>query len=95
MVRGKTPEEILGEEGLIRDLTKRLLERALEGELTAHLGYDKHAVAGRNGGNSRNGKNRKRIKTDRTELEIEVPRDRARSFEPRLVRKRQRRTGRT
>lgn len=91
MVRGKTPEEILGEEGLIRDLTKRLVERALEGELTAHLGYDKHAVAGRNGGNSRNGKNRKRVKTDRTELEIEVPRDRAGSFEPRLVRKRQRR----
>jgi putative transposase len=91
LVQGKTPEEILGEDGLIRDLTKRLVERALEGEMTAHLGYEKHAPAGRNKGNSRNGRTRKRVKTGRAELEIEVPRDREGTFEPQLVRKRQRR----
>jgi len=91
LVRGKKPEEILGEEGLVRELTKRLVERALEGEMTAHLGYEKHEPAGRNKGNSRNGKAIKRLKAGRAELEIAVPRDREGSFEPQLVRKRQRR----
>jgi putative transposase len=91
LVRGKTPEEILGESGLVKDLTRRLVERALEGEMSAHLGYDKHAVEGRNRGNSRNGRGRKRRKTGTAELEIEVPRDRDGTFDPQLVRKRQRR----
>lgn len=91
LVKGKTPEELLGEEGLLKELTKRLVERALEGELTAHLGYEKHAPEGRNGKNSRNGRTNKRVKTDTAELTIEVPRDREGTFEPRLVRKRQRR----
>jgi transposase-like protein len=91
LVRGKTSEEILGESGLIRDLTKRLVERALEGEMTAHLGYEKHASEGRNGKNSRNGSGRKLLKTGSAELEIGVPRDREGTFEPQLVRKRQRR----
>lgn len=91
LVRGKSPEEILGDAGLIRELTKRLAERALEGEMTAHLGYEKHAPQGRNGGNSRNGRARKRVKSGTAELEIEVPRDRAGTFEPQLIRKRQRR----
>ena len=55
LLEGKRPEEILGSEGLVQELTKRLVERALEAELSAHLGYVKHAPEGRNGKNSRNG----------------------------------------
>jgi putative transposase len=91
LVRGKSSEEIFGSTGLVQELTKRLVERALEGELTAHLGYEKHAVEGRNGRNSRNGRTGKQLKTGTSEVVIEVPRDREGSFEPRLVRKRQRR----
>jgi putative transposase len=91
LLEGKTPEEILGEDGLLEDLTKRLVERALEGEMTAHLGYDKHAPEGRNRSNSRNGHTAKRIQTGAAELAIEVPRDREGSFEPQLVPKRRRR----
>jgi len=91
LLEGKRPEEIVGGGGLLEDLTKRLLERALEGELTEHLGYEKHATEGRNGGNSRNGRTKKRLKTGTGEVEIEVPRDRQGSFEPKLVSKGQRR----
>jgi putative transposase len=91
LLEGKRPEEILGSEGLVQELTKRLVERALEAELSAHLGYVKHAPEGRNGKNSRNGTSTKRVKTATSELEISVPRDREGSFEPQLVRKRQRR----
>ena len=91
LLRGKTPEQILGNEGLVQELTKRLVERALDAELTTHLGYDKHAAQGRNKRNSRNGRNTKRVKSASAELEIEVPRDREGTFEPQLVRKRQRR----
>ena len=91
LLEGKRPEEVVGQGGLLEDLTKRLLERALEGELTEHLGYEKHAREGRNGGNSRSGRNRKRVKTDAGEVEIEIPRDREGTFEPQLVPKGQRR----
>jgi len=91
LLEGKRPEEVIGEGGLLEDLTQRLLERALEGELSEHLGYEKHAVDGRNRGNSRNGRTRKRVKTDTGEVEIEVPRDREGTFEPQLVAKGQRR----
>jgi transposase-like protein len=91
LVQGKTPEEIFGDSGLVKELTKRLVERALEAEMTSHLGYTKHAIEGRNTPNSRNGRAQKRVKTQSTELEIEVPRDRQGTFEPVLVRKRQRR----
>jgi putative transposase len=67
------------------------VERVLEGEMTAHLGYEKHAQEGRDGGNSRNGRTSKRIKTDTAELAIEVPRDRDSTFEPVMVAKGQRR----
>jgi putative transposase len=93
LVRGKKPNEIFGEGGLVKELTKRLVERALEAELTSHLGYEKHAHAERIGENARNGRGRKRLKTGGKELEIEVPRDRLGTFEPVLVRKRQRRLG--
>jgi hypothetical protein len=72
-------------------LTKRLLESALEGELTDHLGYDKHDSAGKNGGNSRNGSRSKTVLTDVGPVEIDAPRDRDGSFEPKIVAKRQRR----
>lgn len=64
LLEGKQPEEIVGSGGLLEELTKRVLEHALEGELTDHLGYEKHAAEGRNGGNSRNGRTTKRVKTD-------------------------------
>ena len=82
---------LLGEHGLLKRITQRALESALEGELTDHLGYSPHESAGRNSGNSRNGKSRKTLQSTAGELAIEVPRDRNGSFEPQLVRKRQRR----
>lgn len=91
MVRGKSPEEILGEGGILKQLTKRLVENALEGEMTEHLGYEPHAAEGRKTGNSRNGKGEKTIHTESGSVEIDVPRDRAGTFDPKLVRKRQRR----
>ena len=91
LLKGKSPKEILGQDGLLDELTKRLVERALEGEMTAHLGYEKHAAAGRNGSNSRNGKAVKRVKTSTSEIDVEVPRDRDGTFEPQLLPKRRRR----
>ena len=91
MLKGKTTEEILGRGGVLKGLTKRLVERVLEGELTAHLGYEKHAAEGRNSGNSRNGTTAKSILTGDGEVDIEVPRDRRGDFEPQLVKKGQRR----
>lgn len=83
--------QLTGEGGLLQQLTKRLLESALEGEITDHLGYDKHDPAGKNGGNSRNGKRSKTVLTDVGPVEITVPRDREGSFEPKIVKKRQKR----
>ncbi|ANZ13574.1 transposase mutator type [Streptomyces noursei ATCC 11455] len=83
--------QLTGEGGLLQQLTKRLLESALEGELSDPLGYDKHDPAGKNGGNSRNGKRAKTVLTDVGPVETEVPRDREGSFEPQIVKKRQRR----
>ncbi len=82
---------LAGEGGLLQELTKRLLESALDGEITDHLGYEKHDGAGDGSGNSRNGKRTKTVLTDIGPVEIEVPRDRAGSFEPQIVKKRQRR----
>jgi len=84
---------ISGEGGLLQQLTKIVLESSLQGELDAHLGYGKHDPAGRDGGNSRNGTRAKTLLTEAGPVEIEVPRDRDGSFEPQLVRKRQRRLG--
>jgi putative transposase len=83
--------QLTGESGLLAQLTKRLVESALEGELTDHLGYPKHDAAGRDGGNSRNGTRAKTVLTEIGPLEIDVPRDRDGSFEPQIVAKRQRR----
>jgi len=83
--------QLTGEGGVLQQLTKRLLESALDGELADHLGYDKHDPAGRNGGNSRNGVRSKSVLTDVGPVRLEVPRDRDGSFEPRIVAKRQKR----
>ncbi|MET7339668.1 IS256 family transposase [Nonomuraea sp. NPDC005650] len=84
--------ELVGENGLLGRLTKLVLESALEGEITDHLGYDKHERgAGTETGNSRNGARSKTVLTDVGPVEISVPRDRDGSFEPKIVRKRQRR----
>jgi transposase-like protein len=83
--------ELVGPGGLLTGLTKTVLETALEAELDEHLGYDKHAVEGRDGGNSRNGTRPKTVLTEIGPVQIEVPRDRDGSFDPQLVRKRQRR----
>ncbi len=83
--------QLTGEGGVLQQLTKRLLESALEGEITDHLGYDKHDPAGKNSGNSRNGTRSKTVLTDVGPVEITVPRDREGSFEPKIVAKRQKR----
>ena len=83
--------QLAGEGGLLQQLTKLVMESALEGELDDHLGYGKHEPAGRDGGNSRNGRRSKTVLTEAGPVEIEVPRDRDGSFEPRIVAKRQRR----
>jgi putative transposase len=82
---------LAGEGGVLAELTKRLLESALEGEVTDHLGYGKHDPAGHNSGNSRNGARSKTVLTEVGPVEIEVPRDRDGSFEPKIVAKRQKR----
>jgi putative transposase len=83
----KSPEDMFGSDGLLQQLTKAVVERALQGEMTHHLGYEKHDPAGTNSGNSRNGKSRKTIKGKRGQIEIDVPRDRASEFAPQLIKR--------
>ena len=85
------PEDIVGENGLLKQLTKAIVERAMEAELTHHLGYAKRDPAGREKQNKRNGVSRKRLKGDFGEIEIAVPRDREGSFSPQIVPKHERR----
>lgn len=82
---GHRPEDIAGEKGLLKQLTKALLERAMEAEMTGHLGYEKHDPVGHNSGNSRNGKSRKKLKGDFGEMDVETPRDRKGTFEPKII----------
>ena len=89
LTKDATAEELLSNAGALKEMKKRLIERALEAEMTDHLGYEKHSPDGEGTGNSRNGKTTKRILGEDGELEIEVPRDRTGDFEPQLVRKRQ------
>lgn len=83
------PEDLLGQSGRLQQLSKALIERVLEGELTHQLGYEKYAAEGKNSGNSRNGKSRKTLKGKQGEIPIEVPRDRNGAFEPQFVKKHQ------
>src|ERR1700735_3246534 len=87
----RTEEEMAGPGGLLGQLTKRLVERAMEVELTDHLGFDAHQEPPGGTGNTRNGSTPKRLITEHGEVQIDTPRDRAGSFAPQIVRKRQRR----
>ena len=82
-----SPDDILGEAGLLKQLTKKVAERALSAEMEQHLGYAKHAPEGKNSGNSRNGKSSKKVRSVHGEIELDIPRDRNGSFEPQLVKK--------
>jgi hypothetical protein len=83
--------ELVGPNGLLNQLTKNELETALDAEMTEHLGYDKHDPVGRGSGNSRNGTRAKTVLTEIGPVDIEVPRDTNSSFDPQIVKKRQRR----
>ncbi|MGH8398203.1 MAG: IS256 family transposase [Gammaproteobacteria bacterium] len=85
----KKPEDLLGEQGLLKQLTKAIVERALQAEMTEHLGHDKHQPVENEAGNTRNGRSQKTLKGDFGALPIEIPRDRHGTFEPQLVPKHQ------
>ena len=85
----KKPEDLIGENGLLKQLTKMLVEKALDTELTEHLGHERHETVANAGGNTRNGKSKKTLKGEFGELPIEVPRDRNGTFEPQLIPKHQ------
>ena len=83
------PEDLIGENGILKQLTKTIVERALQAEMAAHLGHDKHAAVANESGNTRNGSSAKTLKGDFGALPIEIPRDRDGSFEPQLIAKHQ------
>jgi len=91
LLAGKSREEIVGKDGLMKELQKRVIERVLETEMTEHLGYEPHEPKGRGSGNSRNGKTTKTLKGEAGNVDIEIPRDRTGEFEPQLIPKRTRR----
>ncbi len=83
------PEDLIGKDGILDQLKKAVMERALGAELTEHLGYEEGDPSGKGTGNSRNGYSSKRVTTDTGQVDIDVPRDRVGTFEPQLVKKRQ------
>ena len=83
------PEDLIGENGLLKQLTKLLVEKALEAEMAEHLGHNKHEPVANPAGNTRNGKSKKTLKGDFGELPIEIPRDRHSTFEPQIIPKHQ------
>ena len=85
----KKPADLIGDNGLMKELTKRLLERVMSAEMTEHVGYEKHDPIGNNSGNSRNGKSAKTIKGSFGTMGLEVPRDRNGTFEPQIIEKHQ------
>jgi putative transposase len=91
LLTGKTTEEIVGPGGLLKQLTKALIERAMNAEMSHHPGYEKHAPEGRGSGNNRNGRSRKKVQGDFGAVELEVPRDRNGTFEPKIIPKHERR----
>ena len=84
--QGRKPEDV---QALLKQFTKMVVERAMQGEMAEHLGYEKHDPDGNNSGNSRNGVTRKTLKGDFGEVEVETPRDRNGEFEPKMVKKNQ------
>jgi putative transposase len=88
----KNPEDLLGENGLLKQLTKALLERAMNAELTHELGFEKNDKAAvKESGNRRNGTTSKTVKSKHGEIELAIPRDRESEFEPVIIKKHQRR----
>ena len=85
----KKPEDLLGENGILKQLTKAVVERALEAEMEHHLGHSRHEPVGNAAGNTRNGRSRKTLKGEFGEMPIEIPRDRDGNFEPQLIEKHQ------
>jgi putative transposase len=81
----KKPEDLTGENGVLRQLTKALMERALEAEMATHLGYEKHDQEAKPNSNRRNGKSKKTLKGEFGEIEVITPRDREATFEPRII----------
>ena len=94
LLEGKSPEEILGENGVLKKLAKRAVECALEAEIEHHLGYPKHSPEGNNSGNSRNGTSKKKVRSVHGEIDLKVPRDRNGDFEPQIIKKGERKLGR-
>ncbi len=85
------PEDLMGPEGILKQLTKALVETAMDAELTNHLGYEKGDRAGKKASNHRNGSSKKTLIGEDGPVEIEVPRDREGTFEPQIIPKGQRR----
>ena len=89
--KGLTQDEVLGQDGLLKQLTGRILQKILDSEMTSHLGYPKHSSAGDNSGNSRNGYSEKTIHTESQSATVQIPRDRNGAFEPQIIPKYQKR----
>jgi transposase-like protein len=89
--RGLTQDEVAGQDGIIKQLTGRILQRALETEMTEHLGYEKNSSIGDSSGNNRNGHTEKTVLLENQSTAIEVPRDRDSTFEPIIAPKREKR----
>jgi len=89
--KGLTQDEVVGQGGLIKQLTGKILQRALEAEMTEHLGYEKNSNVGDNSGNSRNGHTEKTVLLENQETAIEIPRDRNSTFEPVIIPKHEKR----
>jgi len=89
--RGLTQDEVVGQDGLIKQLTGKILQRALEAEMTEHLGYEKNSNDGDNSGNSRNGHTEKTVLLENQSATIEIPRDRNSTFEPVIIPKHEKR----
>ena len=85
----KKPEDLIGENGILKQLTKAIVERALQAEMAAHLGHDKYEAVANGSGNTRNGSSAKTLKGDFGDMPIEIARDRDGSFEPQLIAKHQ------
>ena len=85
----KKPEDLLGENGILKQLTKAVVERALEAEMEHHLGHARHEAVSNATGNTRNGRSRKTLKGEFGEMPIDIPRDRNGNFEPQLIGKHQ------
>jgi transposase-like protein len=89
--KGLTQEEVLGQGGLLKQLTGKVLQRAMEAEMAEHLGYEKHSSEGDNSGDSRNGHSEKKVLTENQEVAVQIPRDRNGTFEPQIIGKYQKR----